>query len=55
MNGADPTTPEEIERIMRSVELPKHRFDEDADDFAALMRMLSTPNALQNQFFSPSH
>ncbi|HKO89395.1 MAG TPA: hypothetical protein VJU83_12880 [Burkholderiales bacterium] len=42
MNGADPTTPEELERILRA--LSDARVDDDpalADDFSALCRLLA--------------
>lgn len=44
MNGADPTTPEEIERILRSAERPRLPFEDEWDDFASLMRVLSGSN-----------
>jgi hypothetical protein len=43
MNGADPTTPEELERILRA--LSDSRTEEDpalAEDFTALCRLLAT-------------
>lgn len=43
MNGADPTTPEELERILRTVSRTSHIDVEDGlyDDFDALCRVLA--------------